>query len=565
MNALGIGNRLFSLLLLMATIGLFGCDSGGSGSSGQNSPSENPTGNPPLEETSSVTVDISSDAKRAPRSKVGAQKASGSLIVAFHYEVDSGSDCTLLAQKSGISTPYNESFDPARLEGDCDTSSGFDGIKVEFRPGPNSSASGLVLSLLSEDGVEIASDNTSSDGLGVSETVSDQVDLPDRIGDDGGDSPSPEPIELTSSIGSDRTLTPGKPYVLSGGINPDFRIENGATLTIEPGTELRFEKDVSLRVIDGSIVAEGTAEDPIIMRATEGNRQPGWWRGIDLTSGKNTLDHVKIRHAGASTSFNLDGQISSITLDGIDEGSLSLTNSTIAQGSGNGLEILSGPEKALRSFSENTFKNLGGDPVRLPLDLAGELDSGTTFPSGSAVRIYTRSSLGSVTENITLQNLQSDVAYRFTETVSLSSGGTLTIKPGVELTFEENVGLEVALSGSSLVAKGEADKPIIFTATDGNQEPGWWNGIGLFGEQTSTLEHVKVRHATAFQAVASESSSIYLGEYSLGGTAGTLVLKNSTIGESENHGIYCQGLDPTLTLSGNSFSGIAGQKIKGCN
>jgi hypothetical protein len=136
------------------------------------------------------------------------------LTVGFHYENDSGSDCNLSTTETITDSdlPYNESFDPSdfseSLSSGCGSPADFDGVKVGFAPGSGFSTNGLVLSLLDEEDTEIASDNDASDGLSVSGTVSDNVDLPDDLtggdGDDSGDTTAPSaPSGLSASAGDE--------------------------------------------------------------------------------------------------------------------------------------------------------------------------------------------------------------------------------------------------------------------------------------------------------------------------------------------------------------------------
>lgn len=161
-----------------------GCDSGESGNGPEND------GGTLLENTSSVTVDLTSSSSNSSASLVDGKsvaKASGSLTVAFYYQDGSESNCVLSTMRTVSDTPYNDPFDPTTISGDCSNPSEFDGVKVKFTPGSNSSAAGLVLILLGEEGTEITSDDDPSDGLGISITVSDEIDLPDDIGDGGDD------------------------------------------------------------------------------------------------------------------------------------------------------------------------------------------------------------------------------------------------------------------------------------------------------------------------------------------------------------------------------------------
>lgn len=183
---------LLATVLVAGGLLVVGCDSGGSSSSSDEQESSGS-----LDNSSTVTVDLQSSSSgsssNASGEKAGA-KASGTLTIGFHYENDSGSDCDLSTTKTvqDSDLPYNESFDPANVSGSlssgCGNRADFDGVQVEFAPGSGFSTSGLVLSLLGENGTEITSDDDLSDGrLAVSETVSGNVDLPDNIGGDDGD------------------------------------------------------------------------------------------------------------------------------------------------------------------------------------------------------------------------------------------------------------------------------------------------------------------------------------------------------------------------------------------
>lgn len=191
-------------ILGLALLGV-GCDSGGS-SGGDSSDGESDDGDGAvLENTSTVTVDLkssSSNSSTASSREKAVPKASGTLTVGFHYESDSGSDCNLSKEAMVSSTPYNEVFDPTSIDGDCSSPANFDGVQVKFVPGSGSSDSGLVLTLLDENGAEIKVDDDPSDGLGVSVTVSDEVDLPDEIGGGETDTTAPSaPSALTGTSG----------------------------------------------------------------------------------------------------------------------------------------------------------------------------------------------------------------------------------------------------------------------------------------------------------------------------------------------------------------------------
>jgi hypothetical protein len=88
-----------------------------------------------------------------------------------------------------------------------------------------------------------------------------------------------------------------------------------ATLTLDPGVELRFHPGVALRVITargeralGAIRALGTAEAPVRLTSARATPQPGDWPGIYFESPiapQNELAHVEIAWAGGYCSCSL--------------------------------------------------------------------------------------------------------------------------------------------------------------------------------------------------------------------------------------------------------------------
>jgi hypothetical protein len=85
----------------------------------------------------------------------------------------------------------------------------------------------------------------------------------------------------------------GVPLVLDGGINPTFLVNEGGSLTLQPGVQLRFTAGMGLTVNRGALSAVGTATNPIRM---EGE---GPWRGINVFEGAAAFEHTKILGAGS--------------------------------------------------------------------------------------------------------------------------------------------------------------------------------------------------------------------------------------------------------------------------
>jgi len=93
------------------------------------------------------------------------------------------------------------------------------------------------------------------------------------------------------ALTEDTTLpTSGYPYA----ITDDIVVPAGLTLTIEPGVTLQFQAGRSLRVEGGRLLAEGTAEQPIVFT----RQGSGYWGGILLesTQADNRISHAVIEY-----------------------------------------------------------------------------------------------------------------------------------------------------------------------------------------------------------------------------------------------------------------------------
>src|SRR5690242_9828872 len=112
-------------------------------------------------------------------------------------------------------------------------------------------------------------------------------------GNNGDDTPHPDAapqpdgppggmtIRLNDNITNNTTWTANNIYVI-----PRLKqlfVEPGATLTIEPGTEIRGEQGAVLVITRGAkIIADGTPDKPIIMTTAQGAgaHTPGFWGGL---------------------------------------------------------------------------------------------------------------------------------------------------------------------------------------------------------------------------------------------------------------------------------------------
>ena len=370
-------------------------------------------------------------------------------------------------------------------------------------------------------------------------------------------------VEIDSDITSDETWTSDNIYL----VTTTVAVDNSSTLTIEPGTEVRFENDVAFHVESGaSLVADGTSDDPISMTATDGNEQQGWWRGVAIYSGNtdNTMNDVEVLHAG-STDMNGISEAANVALNGgpNSAATLTLTNSTIAEGAGYGVYFDTDTD-TFQDFASNLFSGTANAPMWIPFDQVGALDEGSGFPAEATVRVFGGSFDAAIASEVSMAALSGDTPYRFSSTPNVNDGGTLTVDPGVEMTFENDVAFHVN-RGASLVADGTSDAPVSMTATDGDGQQGWWRGVAIYSSNTdNTMNDVEVRHAgsTDMNGISRAANVALSGAFS----GGFLDLGNSILTDSGNHGIYCDDPDDATfsDSGGNTFNNNAGQNVANC-
>jgi hypothetical protein len=232
--------------------------------------------------------------------------------------------------------------------------------------------------------------------------------------------PEPEPeeeteITVTTNITTNTTWETGKTYILGGRIS----VVSGVTLTIEPGTIIKGEAGTgsnatALIIARGAtLMAEGTAADPIIFTSVADEIEPGdvaspnldptlnglWggliilgnapisatsasmqiegipasdqnglYGGTDAADNSGVIKYVSIRHGGAN--IGEGNEINGLTLGGVGSGTI-IENVEVIANQDDGIEFFGGSV----SVKNLLIWNAGDDAVDTDMSWSGTLDN----------------------------------------------------------------------------------------------------------------------------------------------------------------------------------------------
>ena len=289
------------------------------------------------------------------------------------------------------------------------------------------------------------------------------------------------------------------PYIVT---RLPLRVYAEATLTIEPGVEVRFAEGGSIMVEDGRLIANGTAALPITLTADSDTPTPGHWRGLFLgyLASNCQLRHVKITYAGrGGDPWENKVRYSSLTIRAA--GAI-IENCEIAYSLGNGIELaddeerteivnclfhhngsapeehhdLLGLQRTLPARVQGcTFASDLPFPIALPPGAVGRLGANTMPPNGRIQVWSTQMGEDATWPNVGAPYLV--VPYDVTSPNMIVAGPdapVLTLQPGVTVQFADGVGLFIGTldQPGALVADGTA-LPIVLTSASPGSSVRW--------------------------------------------------------------------------------------------
>jgi hypothetical protein len=280
-------------------------------------------------------------------------------------------------------------------------------------------------------------------------------------------------------------------------------ISGSATLSVQPGTVLKFATGTSLIVgggTAGSLSATGTGGSPVVF--TSGSGAIGGWGGIDFTDASD---------AGGASSSLLNcviqrGGSNGFQIRVTNSSGVSLSGCVVRDHSGAGL-VLNG---AAVTASQCSFQDWGTYPIAGHVDEVGVVLGGSTLvPNLSGARNGIELLGGSVTQSAVLPTPPAGFCY-ITDGASFNIGApggpVVTVQPGTVIKMAGGQwqtagnGSPGGLSATNTVFTSAKDDTLGDTNGDGASvaAPGDWNAI-TFEAATLTpqsiLDGCTVRYA----------------------------------------------------------------------
>ncbi|MBP2269195.1 hypothetical protein J3A64_004735 [Pseudarthrobacter sp. PvP004] len=312
-------------------------------------------------------------------------------------------------------------------------------------------------------------------------------------------------IQIAGKLIENWTMpTTGLPYLVSSWTYSSLRITDGVTLTIQPGTVVKFHYTSSLSV-DGSLVVNGTAAAPVTFTSFQDDTAGGDTNG-DAGATKpaiNDWSGLTASDTGSVSVTGLSMRYAASVLNGNGPQKVSILKSMFTD-CGIGIEVnrRSGYEHRLRSMviNGNTLTRSGSISIRsendeeetVPVQIKDNTVTGAsagpyfirdvrlrpsnlTGNTGSGNKINAIQIAGKLIENWTMPTtglpyLVSSWTY---SSLRITDGVTLTIQPGTVVKFHYTSSLSV---DGSLVVNGTAAAPVTFTSFQDDTAGGDTNG-----------------------------------------------------------------------------------------
>ena len=334
------------------------------------------------------------------------------------------------------------------------------------------------------------------------------------------------PTEHTTNITTNETWASGI-HIVDGYVY----VSNGAVLTIEAGSIIKFKESAALIIQTNSgLIADGTTG---AITFTGMAAQNGYWRFIqfddDALDASCKLINCVIEYGGGYSNNSAELII---------ENNATINNCTIRYSSSSGVMI---DASARPTFTNNAVTSNDICPIIADFVSASSIGDGSY--SGNT-NDYIDLSSGTLNENVTF--LKHDVPYRL-NSYNYVESATLTIEAGAGFLMNAAAALNISTNGGMMAVGTETDY-IQFTGFA--EQKGHWRFINFEADAIDAnckLDYCIIEYGGGY---SSNSANLIINNNS--------TVSNCSIRNSESHGVLIDGEarptfnDNTITLNNKS-------------
>ena len=379
-------------------------------------------------------------------------------------------------------------------------------------------------------------------------------------------------------------------------------VRNGATWTVPAGSQVHVAQNVQVQVGDysccgnpagrGSMLAEGTAAEPILFTSLSNNTAQGWYglyfygyqypgtstlRNVTVSLSKD--DGLDLRYYTTFLGDNLTLERNAAHGLRVHDASPTFRNLRVAHSGSHGVYLDGGAHVTFHgllvehsngygvltenggrpSFHQATLRNATSRPLRTRLDspitdLALE-GNGVKRVEFWGADLTANATMASWHDALTGARYDNVLLTSFT----VRNGATWTVLPGVRLLVNENVQVQVGdysccgnpAGRGSIDVQGTATDRVTFTATSNTTAQGWY-GLYVYGYQypgTSVIRNATISLSKDDGFVVRNYNSLTLDNVTLERNAafgarvhdGSPTFRNVRIVGSGSHGLYGDG------------------------
>ncbi len=333
------------------------------------------------------------------------------------------------------------------------------------------------------------------------------------------------------------------PYYLNNELS--IGSASGTTLTLSPGVTFKADGGsiaVGPYAAKGKLVAEGTAQAPILFTSANANPMAEDWGGIYFMSGNDpasSLKYCQLEYGGE----NFGNRLALIRVEWT---SVNINHCSFKSSSPYAVWL--NEEGYFNSFENNTINNPNANGIYIYSNNASTIGTTNTVTAIKELTV-----VGRITKNVTWP--KQSFPYYVIDWIGVGSteGNILTIAAGVKVKFKHAYSFSLGrYDKGGLVANGTVGDPIVFSSDAATQAPKSWEGF-YFGPNTmagTVLNNCIIEYAgsnTGIGAISVENTSIPS-------------ITNCTIRYSGSFGISLKNASPTLT--NNVYTNNAGVDVK---